>query len=44
MQGALDSLVKQEVSVTKVEDLKIINQARRILNPDGSVNEKKRDF
>ena len=44
MQASLDSLVKQEVSVTKVEDLKIINQARAIKNPNGSINEKKRDF
>ena len=33
--------VKQEVSITKLEDLKIINQARDILNPNGSINEKK---
>ena len=44
MKGSLDSLVQQEVSVTKVEDLNIINQARRIKNPDGSINEKKRNF
>ena len=41
MQGSLDALVKQEVSITKLEDLKIINQARAILNPDGSINENK---
>ena len=41
MQASLDALVKQEVSVTKLEDLKIINQARDILNPNGSINEKK---
>ena len=28
MQASLDSLVKQEVSVTNVDDLKIINQAK----------------
>ena len=44
MQASLDALVKQEVSVTKLEDFKIINQARAILNPDGSINEKKKDF
>ena len=41
MQAGLDALVKQEVSITKLEDLKIINQARAILNPDGSINENK---
>ena len=44
MQASLDLLVKQEVSITKLEDLKIINQARAILNPNGSINEEKRDF
>ena len=44
MQASLDALVKQEVSVTKLEDLKIIIQACTILNPNGSINEKKRDF
>ena len=44
MQASLDSLVKQEVSVTNVDDLKIINQARAILNPDGSVDVNKRKF
>ena len=41
MQGSLDALVKQEVSITKLEDLKIINQACAISNPGGSINEKK---
>ena len=44
MTGSLDSLVKQEVSVTKVKDLKIINQARGIKNRDGRICEKKRNF
>ena len=44
MQASLDALLKQEVFVTKLEDLKIMNQARAILNPDGIINQKKRDF
>ena len=44
MQASLDALVKQEVTITKLEDLEIINQVHAILNPDGSINEKKRDF
>ena len=44
MQAGLDALVKQEVSFTKLEDLKIVNQARGILNSNGSINEKKRNF
>ena len=44
MQASLDTLVKQEVSFTKLEDLKIVNQACAILNPNGSINKKKRGF
>ena len=44
MQASLDALVKQEVTITKLEDLEIINQVHAILNPDGSINERKRDF
>lgn len=44
MMGTLDKLVKQEVSITNVEDLEIINEACAIKNPEGSINERKRGF